>query len=148
MPTVSLTYKGLIDSGDYARIPKVFYIGKDYNAINLGSYEKAYKRTFVSVWGSNPNSNKVFMFLLYMNALTNDATNPKINLLSLGAENDGYAFYYVDTGDSYNLYFYCSNTYQAGYPVYVFNSSEISIEGSKNEKIVIDESFKKISSNN
>ena len=148
MPTVSLTYKGLIDSGDYARIPKVFYIDKDYNAINLGSYEKAYKRTFVSVWGSNPNSNKIFMFLLYLNALTNDATNPKINLLSLGAENDGYAFYYVDNGDSYNLYFYCSNTYQAGYPLYVFNSSEISIEGSKNERIIIDESFKKISSNN
>ena len=104
MPVATYENKGILSPSEYALIPKRLLIGSSHNAINLGSYEKAWVRQFVLVYGYNPLSLYPLMYIL---SLVAPSTGPiKIYAKSIGTKDDMYTFYYKDNGDTISVYVY------------------------------------------
>ena len=52
-----------------------------------------------------------------------------------------YKFLYKDNGNSYTVYFYCSDTYSGNHPIFIINP----MKSVYTESINIDDSYKEIS---
>ena len=104
MPVATYENKGILSLSEYALIPKRLLIGSNHNAINLGSYKKAWVRQFVFIYGYNPLNLYPLIYILSFSLPSTG--NIVIHVKSIGTKDDMYTFYYKDNGDTVSVYVY------------------------------------------
>lgn len=141
MPTATAKKNGLMSIEQYMLMPQELSIGKTFNAINLGTYEKRYMRFIALIFGYNPSSMVAQGYLLAFSSDASDSVKPDYNCTSFGTKSPAYKFLYKDNGNSYTVYFYCSDTYSGNHPIFIINP----MKSVYTESINIDDSYKEIS---
>ena len=141
MPTATAEKAGLMSIEQYMLMPQKLSIGKTFNAINLGTYKKSYVRFIALIFGYNPSSLVAQGYLLAFSTNASDSVKPNYNCTSFGTKSPVYKFLYKDNGNSYTVYFYCSDTFSGDHPIFIINP----MNSVYAEFINIDDSYKEIS---
>lgn len=140
MPTATAEKAGLMSIEQYMLMPQKLSIGKTFNAINLGTYEKRYVRFIALIFGYNPSSMVAQGYLLAFGTNAS-GLKPQYNCTSWGTKSPVYKFLYKDNGNSYTVYLYCSDTFSGDHPIFIINP----MNSVYAEFINIDDSYKEIS---
>ena len=141
MPVATAEKNGLMSIEQYMLMPQKLSIGKTFNAINLGTYEKRFVRFIALIFGYNPSSMVAQGYLLAFSTNASDSVKPNYNCTSFGTKSPVYKFLYKDNGNSYTVYFYCSDTFSGDHPIFIINP----MNSVYAEFINIDDSYKEIS---
>ena len=116
VPIASFDSNGLLSKELYPSIPKLFSLGKTYNAINLGTYDKNYQRILVAIDGIEIIRYSPFSVIACFFTESKSSIAPRVIVKWL-VENpeQNYFFLYKDNGNTFTFYFCTTASYSSNF---------------------------------
>lgn len=144
LPTATFNNKGILSSSAYRNIPQKINIGKEYNAIRIADNLGKWIRQSISFFGYIPSGKKLAFHGFAYFETTDITLNGGAKILSYGDNSEGLLeLYSREENDKFHLYLVAPISGSSEIDTFFITSPYECVR----EKIILDDSFKKLQIN-
>lgn len=144
LPTATFNNKGILSSSTYRKIPQRINIGKEYNAIRIANNIGKWVRESIPFFGYIPTGKKLAFHGFAYFETTNVTLDGGAKILSYGDNSEGLLeLYYREGNDKFHLYLVAPIPGSTEVDTFFITSPYECVR----EKIILDDSFKKLQIN-